>query len=317
MSFELNEIFVPECLGKCNKGTRNRFAPKGICVKLNSKLDGLPLRCVGGWSKQKIFYLLKYFEIFAKAMHLKWDGNINYVEICSGTGRCIDRDSKLEFDGSSLAMLNKQEFQLLSNAIFVDFDNEVIGILKRRFKNLNAGKYHVLHGDYTNSKPLVESLKSLIDVKTGLTLFFIDPTDCGLPFSLITRIKESFPNSDFIINVAIGTDFTRNVLGSIMNPESYVRVRNKYIRFLGSKDFFNDPSTLLLAERGDLHKLRSKFREYYMQSLALIDLKYSAFIRVRPYYDIVFASQNKLGLKFWDAATRNKIDGQKSLRFDN
>jgi len=313
MPLELNEIYVPECRGNCNQQARQKNAPKGICQIVKSKMDGLPIRCVGGWSKQKIYYLLQYFGVFSKAMHKKWEGNINYVEICSGTGRCIDRDRKIEFDGTALALLKNQEFQYLSHGIFVDFDPEVLSILKNRLHDLDAERCNILQGDYNNSKALVESLKSLIDVRTGLTLFFIDPTDCSIPFSLISRIKDSFPNSDFIINVAIGTDFTRNVIGSINNPESYLNVRNKYIRFLGSKDFFRDDQTLILAEQGDLPNLRAKFRKYYMRSLSSQGLVYSAFVRVRPYYDIVFASQHKLGLKFWNDATKHEFDGQRTL----
>jgi len=313
MPLELNEIFVPECQGGCNSLKRQKYAPKGICKIVKSQIDGLPVRCVGGWSRQKIYYLLEYFGIFSKSMHKKWDGNINYVEICCGTGRCIDRDRRIEFDGTALALLKKKEFAHLSRGIFVDFDPEVIGILENRLIGIEIDRYHIIEGDYNNSKVIVETLKSLIDIKTGLTLFFIDPTDCSVPFTLISRIKESFPNSDFIINVAIGTDFTRNVLGSIKSPDSYVNVRNKYMRFLGAKDFFNDSETLELAELNEMGNLRTKFREYYVKSLASIGLGYSGFVRVRPYYDIVFASQHKLGLQFWKAATKHEYDGQRTL----
>lgn len=313
MPLELNEIFVPECQGGCNSLKRQKYAPKGICQIVKSQIDGLPVRCVGGWSRQKIYYLLEYFGIFSKAMHKKWGGNINYVEICCGTGRCIDRDRRLEFDGTALALTKKEESEHLSRGIFVDFDPEVQSILNNRLNGINNDRYHVIEGDYNNSKALVESLKKLIDIRNGLTLFFIDPTDCSVPFTLISRIKDSFPNSDYIINVAIGTDFTRNVFNSIRKPESYVKVRNKYIRFLGSKDFFNDPNTLTLSEQGDISNLRTLFREYYIKSLASIGLEYSAFVRVRPYYDIVFASKDKLGLKFWKAATKHEYDGQRTL----
>jgi len=315
MALDLNEIYVPECLGGCNKHARLKNAPKDICQIVISKVDGLPVRCVGSWSRQKIYYLLQYFCIFSTAMYKKWDGNINYVEICCGTGRCIDRERKIEFDGTTLAIMKKQEFKYMSNGIFVDFDEEVLGILKDRLNGLDINGYHLIHGDYTNSQLLVKSLQELIDVRTGLTLFFIDPTDCSVPFTLISRIKDSFPNSDFIINVAIGTDFTRNVIGSIKNPESYVNVRNKYMRFLGTKDFFLDDTTLQLAEQSDITILRTKFREYYIQSLLSIGLKYSDFVRVKPYYDIVFASQHSRGLEFWKKATKNEFDGQKTIDF--
>lgn len=315
MPIDLNDISVPECKGRCNKEERRTLAPKDICQVVTSKVDNYPIRCVGSWSRDKIYYLLQYFSIFSTAMHRKWEGNINYVEICCGPGRCIARDKKVEFDGTSLAVMKKTEFKYLSNGIFIDFDNEVLEILDRRLSESDATNYSIVKGDYTKSKELVESLLSLIDIKSGLTLFFIDPTDCSVPFSLIQRIKENFKNSDFIINIAIGTDFTRNVVGSIREPDSYLRVRNKYSRFLGTADFFHDKESLELALRNSTDNLRTKFREYYVRSLNKIGLEYTDFKRIGHYYDLVFASQNGKGIEFWHKATKHEPDGQKKFDF--
>ncbi len=317
MAHDLHEVYVKECTGKCNKQTRAKIAPNDICTLLESNTDGLPVRCVGSWSKQKIHYLLQYFGIFSAAMHKKWDNNINYVEICCGTGRCIARDLKIEFDGTALGILNHKNFEHISNAIFVDFDSTTLSILSERLAKHELTNYHLLEGDYNKAEALIENLSRSIDIRTGLTLFFIDPTDCSVPFNLISKIKDSFPNSDFIINLAIGTDFTRNVAGSINNPESYFKVRNKYMRFLGAKDFFLDERVSELAIQKNTKSLRTIFREYYVQSLSNIGLDYTDFIRVVPYYDIVFASQHELGLKFWKEASKYEHDGQKKLDLFN
>jgi hypothetical protein len=42
---------------------------------------------------QKIFHLIQYFGIFTIGMKSKWQGNINYIEICSGPGRCVNREN--------------------------------------------------------------------------------------------------------------------------------------------------------------------------------------------------------------------------------
>jgi len=59
------------------------------------------------WAKQKIVRLEKYFYAFATSMHDKWD-SLNYIEIASGPGICLDRKSLYEFDGSALAYRKKK-----------------------------------------------------------------------------------------------------------------------------------------------------------------------------------------------------------------
>ena len=317
MNYDLNIVISKECTGNCNKNDRSLLTLNDICTKVKSEIDGLPIRCVGSWSQQKIYYLLQYFGIFSAAMHDKWSGNINYVEIGCGIGRCVARDLKIEFDGTSLGIIKHKEFEHISKAIFIDFDQYTIEILNKRIDNQSVNKCYTIVGDYNNPVSLIGSLKELIDIRRGLTLFFIDPTDCSVPFDLIYKIKNAFPNSDFIINLAIGTDFTRNVVGSVKKSESYVKVRNKYISFLGSKDFFTDPQTLEFVKINDTKNLRTKFREYYLKSLASIGLSYADFKRVRPYYDLVFASQHKKGIEFWKKATKNEYDGQRTINFNN
>jgi hypothetical protein len=80
--------------------------------------DDGAVRCVGDWAEQKIFYLVQYFGIFATGMKAKWSGKINYIEICSGTGRCINRHTGMEFDGTSLAIMNHKAFKNIRKALF-------------------------------------------------------------------------------------------------------------------------------------------------------------------------------------------------------
>lgn len=40
----------------------------GLCEAVVSELDGLPMRCVGGWGRDKVYRLLQYLGIFALGM---------------------------------------------------------------------------------------------------------------------------------------------------------------------------------------------------------------------------------------------------------
>jgi len=142
---------------------------------------------------------------------------------------------------------------------------------------------------------------------------FIDPTDCSVPFSLISNIKDVLPNVDFIINLASGTDFNRNVINALLNQESYTRTVSKYSKFLGTVDFFRDPVNIKLAENKRNIELRNNFRESYKQSLRSIGYQYFDFKRIQHYYDLLFASKHETGLTFWKKANSIKADGQREL----
>lgn len=68
---------------KCTGEVRNKRTSKnGCCSNVKSEVDGLPVRCVGAWANDKIYYLVQYFGIFASGMKNKFQ-NRYYIELCS------------------------------------------------------------------------------------------------------------------------------------------------------------------------------------------------------------------------------------------
>ena len=116
---------------RCRNSEVRHTDADGLCTKVRSVVDGLPVRCVGGWANDKIYYLLQYFQIFAKGMAKKW-GKLRYVEICSGPGRCCTRNCK-EQDGTALSIVKNEHFDLLSDALFIDYSTNVIDILAHEY----------------------------------------------------------------------------------------------------------------------------------------------------------------------------------------
>jgi hypothetical protein len=47
----------------CSNCNYKKDAPEGIC-NVQKGEDGLPVRCVGLWAKDKYFYLGRYLDIF-------------------------------------------------------------------------------------------------------------------------------------------------------------------------------------------------------------------------------------------------------------
>lgn len=202
----------------------------GPCEQVPSVMDKLPARCVGDWSHEKIYRSVRYFGIFTGGMKNKWSG-LNYIEICSGPGRCVIKGENVEMDGTALAIINHPIFNLLQNAIFIDNDPKAVDALNKRIAGMKAnGKALAVVGDYTRAKSIVPILDKL---KPGcLNLCFIDPTECDFPFDTVAAIAKKLGKADFIINIALGTDVTRNIASAILDP-SFVNARDKYETFLG------------------------------------------------------------------------------------
>lgn len=307
-----NEVPNPLCLTKCNKEKRQKMTEDDLCINAYSVIDHLPVRCVGEWAVQKIFHLIQYFGIFSTGMKDKWDGKINYIEICSGTGRCINRTTGTEFNGTAICILEHESFKYLSHAIFIDYNNTVVDTLNKRIHDRNITKANAILGNYYDHSALCKSILRETD-GMGLNLVFIDPTDCSVPFALIKEIKESLQHVDFIINIAIGTDVNRNIKNSILSPDTHRTVKEKYITFLGTDSFFNNPEAIDFARKGNHIELRRLFREEYTKNLRLIGYNHFDFKSIENYYDLIFASSHVKGIEFWQKANAIKIDGQRSF----
>ena len=268
------------------------------------------MRCVGDWAYEKVYLVVRYCQIFAGGMKQKWQGRLNYVEICSGPGRCIQKDTGQELDGTALAVVRSTAFTHLCRAIFIDSNPQVIKVLNSRLNSCGCSpKASAIVGDYADSDSLLQLLHSY-DL-SGLNLIFIDPTDCSVPFDTLMALRGSIRNFDLLVNIAIGTDVTRNIKIALTEPNA--RVRQKYISFLGRDTFFRDARNKQLANAGDDQALRLNFFQEYCDQLSRIGFPFTDAKPVRHYYYIAFASGDERGLDFWRKI--NVIDsyGQREL----
>lgn len=305
--YQCNYVNNPQCIGGCNRDDRHKIAEADVCSITSSIIDGLPIRCVGEWAEQKIYLLTQYFGIFAQGMSNKWKGKINYIEICSGPGKCVNRTERTEFDGTALSIINRDEFKYVNKALFFDINELVVSTLNQRLSSMNALTAKAFIGDYTNPETICSVLQMEL-TRDSLNLVVIDPTDCSVPFDTIARIKRTIPRMDLLINVAVGTDYNRNIRNTLLQPSQYTRTIQKYCSFLGDNLFYER------IHKSDSDKdLRKAFLASYEQSLKSIGFAYFANESVENYYYILFASQSQKGLEFWNKATKYDYVGQGSL----
>ena len=300
----INEINNLQCFKKCNRNRRHEITEEGLCNEVSSELDGLKVRCVGPWALEKIFILNQYFNTFSVAMRKFW-APINYIEICSGPGRCIDRINGAEFNGTPLCIIESNGFNYIDRALFFDYNDDVIDSLNTRFIQRGIqDKATAFLGDYT-SNDIVEQIKKHL-TPDGLNLVFIDPTDLSVTFKFIEVLKSYFKKLDLIINFAVGTDFNRNIKNILLRDENYQYSYRKYCEFLGSGDFFKNERLIDLAESGNNKVLRTLFRTAYQASLRKIGYIYTDSVLVKNYYDLLYATSSVAGLNLWKNS--HKID---------
>jgi len=298
---------------QCRKSDRAELEETdsdGLCIKILSELDGLPLRCVGEWAYDKIYRLVQYFGIFASGMKNQWDA-LNYIEIGSGPGRCIVREDCTEMDGTALAVARNRQFSSLKRAIFIDASARVTGILNQRLASLESTPAaEAIVGNYEDPSSLQQFIEKV--PPRSLNFVFIDPTECDVPFATIEWIVGHLQNADLLINVALGTDVNRNIVPAILSA-THTKAREKYERFLGTPGFSARTDIIELAKRSHHDALRRKFAEIYNERLRKLGYLHTDVRSVRHYYYLLFASKNRKGLEFWLKSCKIAPDNQREL----
>ena len=310
-ALDLHRATNDGCQQCSNREKRKEFSEDDLC-KIPSIDDGEAVRCVGDWAEHKIYRLVQYFQIFVIGMYKRWNG-LNYVEICSGPGRCIVRDNAEEIDGTALVILNHPRRDFLAKALFIDLNEKVVNALNTRIAKLSLqAKAEAVIGNYKNPDAIASLLKGL--PSNNLNLVFIDPTQCDVPFETVKKIVEVTQNVDLIINVSIGTDISRNLRQAVVDP-AFLNVRRKYEQFLGDDRFFEREDVKAAAQLGNIERLRSIFSEAYSAQLDALGFAHRDTREVLHYYYLLFASRSAKGLEFWQKACTYAPDGQKELNF--
>jgi three-Cys-motif partner protein len=192
-----------------------------------------------------------------------------------------------------------------SNLFLVDSDAEKMSALLKRIGKLAARtSIQKWVGD---ANPLVDDVANAIPSRS-LTVAFIDPYSLDIRFDSVRRLAQQRP-LDLLILFADAMDIVRNV-----ELNYYPRKSDKLDLFLGTPEWRKDWDAL--ANR-DGPSTRAMFARVYLKQLATLGYAHS---RTRviageagPLYRLVYASKDPLGLRFWDIAESEDLEGNKSL----
>jgi three-Cys-motif partner protein len=265
--------------------------------------DGLPARATGPWVLDKKHYFERYLDIFSRGVRNKWARKLAYVDLFSGPGRSVIRDSQEEVSGSPLLSL-KYEFV---RYIFVDVPEVLASLEKRLSGHPKRSRGTLIPGDC--NKVITEILGAL--PSDHLTLAFIDPTGLQIKFSTIQRLVQN-RKVDMLMTIQLG-------MGIRLNLPQYILTEGKALtEFLGNSDWREDREaggTSSQISRRILSRYMTQIR--HLDYLTIQDRE----VEIRTdegnllLYFMVLASRHPRGEDFWRKATQIGPSGQRQLNW--
>lgn len=281
--------------------------------------DGLEVRPSGDWAKDKLFYVKHYIDTFEKSMRSKpWRRRI-YIDLFAGPGKCVDRDSQEIFLGSPLLALTTEH--PFTDYFFVDTESKDLEALKIRSNSLNFDdRIHLLNGDANEKVYAVTNEIKKIDNKyiegvwPSLNLAFLDPEGLELKWSTVAELAK-MNRMDLILHYS--QQGIKRMAGRALNsPQETV-----LDRFFGGKEW-RDIYAQTKDYSGGIHRPLIDYYKAKLSELGYIEVKDDEEVwteplmknqKNAPLYRLLFASKNKLGVKFWKEITRINRSGQMQL----
>jgi len=274
--------------------------------KLYASDDGLPVRDVGVWTEDKLFFWSRYIDITTRAMvgHRKWPAGLTYVDLFAGSGICRLRGSGKRIPGSTLIAANAPKpFQTILAA---ELDTDLANALATRLEGTPAASVAKVFPGNCNATidQIIQSVP-----KRSLTLGFIDPEALNIDFETVKKLSEC-GQVDLLILFADRMDLVRNVERyEAESPSVLDRMMGPHSRW---RELWGQQ-----ANRSADNICRLFVDEYKSQLKK--QLGYRAFgekvmeTKNGPIYRLIFASKNDKGLEFWEKVTQKDRGGQMGL----
>jgi three-Cys-motif partner protein len=263
--------------------------------------DGHIARDLPEWSREKLFYIESYLDIFCTAMKDKW--SLVYADLLAGPGLSVDQATGRQEAGSPLLVEKRSEFRRL---FFCDIDPRATSALSARIPEQPPGRVCVETMDCNQA---VDSLRnflfppSLSSATLGLAV--IDPTGFQITFDSLGRLTDGVKMDLIIIFM---TGFARRFLRT---PE-FEGVLDQFFGTTQWRDLRKDRE---IGERVTYRSLLDLYKDQ-LQTLGysyIIDDPRLANSRNSTIYHLVFASKHPRGADFFEKISRRKYNGQRRL----
>ncbi len=261
-------------------------------VKKICSVDGLIVDEVGPWAEEKHLRLKRYIDLArgarAKFIPPRGSGGASYIELFSGPGRSLIRDTSRYIDGSPLvaykaARTSKVRF---SEIYLNDLDPEKADAVDRRIKAI-GGAATVFN------KPAELAIDDVLNAvnPAGLHFAFLDPYNLEyLSFDIIRKLSR-LKSVDMLIHVSV-QDLQRNL--------------DRYSVAGGPLDKFAPGWRSHVDSNQAIAPFRAALLDYWLseiRKLGTMPAKGELIVgsRNQRLYWLVFVSAHDLAQKLWDA----------------
>lgn len=284
--------------------------------------DQLPMRSSGSWVIEKLHYVKKYIDMFTTSMHGKPWRNRRYIDLFSGPGKCVVRETGKIILGSPLISLKTR--YPFTDYIFIDKDDTNIDALQQRCSPFEA-KTNINYSIGDSNLLVKEVVRDIIstdkrfikDSWSSLNLAFLDPEGLELEWRTVEALA-SVTKMDLIIHYS-QAGLNRN-LDRCFDDQAETIID----RFFGDRTW----RSIFDQERKKSKKISSIHRaliDHYKSKL--VDLGYVDVHSLEddyeplmkgtptnvPLYRLLFASKHELGHDFWSKVTQKDVYGQARL----
>jgi three-Cys-motif partner protein len=268
--------------------------------------DGLPVRTVGSWTANKLFYWNRYIEITTSAMvgSPKWAGGVVYVDLFGGPGVCELKETGQRVPGS--ALLAAYAPKPFSKILVCEKDAATADTCEKRL---------IAAGCSSSTRVLVGDCNALIDEvaaeipERSLTLAFVDPEGLHIHFETLRKLTTN-RRVDLLVLFADRMDLHRNV-------ELYAKQAESNLdRFLGPESDWRAQWQQLPSH--DSTRVCNLFADIYRGQFKRL-LGYGVFdgqvmrSATSVLYRVIYASKDPKGAEFWQKISRIDRGGQKSF----
>jgi three-Cys-motif partner protein len=279
-----------------------------LCAAVSAD-DRLPVREVGRWTEEKLYFWNRYIEITTSAMTGKatWPAGLVYVDLFAGPGVCRIKSSGRRIPGSALIAANAPK--AFRQILLVEMDPILAETCSQRLTKTRASNsFRMFQGD---SNEVIGQLLPFIPDR-AMTLAFIDPEGLDAKFETI-RTLTSDRRVDLLVLFADAYDVVRNV-----DQLYFKNLDSKLDQTLGPNSNWRQRWHSLGNQGGT--QARALFAEIYKDQLRN-ELGYQVFGEKvmksgkGPLYRLIYASKSTKGMEFWDKVTNKDAGGQLGFNY--
>jgi len=235
---------------------------------------------------------------------------LTFVDCFAGTGVtvCTDEDgNRHRYPGSTLIAASiKPNGKSFTRIFAIEKDTKNLETLGRRLTTSGFdGQVRLWNDDFNI---VAADISKAIPMRS-LNVAFVDPYSLDAHFAAIETLARARP-LDLVILFSDRIDLQRNV-----EHTYYPQISPKLDEFLGSQSNWRKSYDQLVDRKGG--PLREMFSHIYLRQLKTLGYGSSDSWPLEgpqgPMFRLVFASKNKLGLKYCDIARKEDFGGEMGL----